>query len=170
MQPVPFVPEMLVLGSVWNTLLVHTLETMFFLSTILLMVIILLQEGKGGGLASALGGQGAETFGVSSGGVNKVTLVLAGIFLVSALGHALAFNQTATSGIPVKAGSSAPVLPSGSDDGAPPKEEGAGTEPPKKEGARTESPPVKAATPPAKTDAPPAKTDAPPAKTDTPPK
>jgi preprotein translocase subunit SecG len=78
-----------VLAGVLNDVFVYSFRAIFFLSALLLMVIVLLQEGKGGGLASALGGQGAETFGVSSGGVNKVTLFLAGLFLFSALGHAL---------------------------------------------------------------------------------
>lgn len=83
-----------VLGTVWDDVMIYSFRTLFFLSAILLMVIVLLQEGKGGGLASALGGQGAETFGVSSGGVNKVTLVLAAVFLASALGHGLVFNRS----------------------------------------------------------------------------
>ena len=62
----------------------------FFLSAILLSVIVLLQESKGGGLAEAFGGIGAETFGVKSGGINRVTFTLAGVFLGSAiLLHAL---------------------------------------------------------------------------------
>jgi preprotein translocase subunit SecG len=84
----------LVLGGVLQDVTVVACRVVFFLSAVLLMVIVLLQEGKGGGLASALGGQGAETFGVSSGGVNKVTLWLAGIFLVSALGHTMAYKST----------------------------------------------------------------------------
>ena len=89
--------DSLFLGAgAWQTVLVYGFRTLFFVSAILLMVIVLLQEGKGGGLASALGGQGADTFGVSSGGVNRVTLFLAGHFLVSALGHALAFDQGVT--------------------------------------------------------------------------
>ncbi len=89
----------LVVGGVLNDILVITFRSLFFLSAVLLMAIVLLQEGKGGGLASALGGQGAETFGVSSGGVNKVTLFLAGVFLVTALGHALAFDKSVTKGL-----------------------------------------------------------------------
>jgi len=62
----------------------------FFLSAILLSVIVLLQESKGGGLAEAFGGIGAETFGVKSGGINRVTFTLAAVFLGSAiLLHAL---------------------------------------------------------------------------------
>jgi protein translocase SecG subunit len=85
-----------VVAGVLQDIMVYGFRVLFFLSAVLLMLIVLLQEGKGGGLASALGGQGAETFGVSSGGVNKVTLTLAAIFLVSALGHALAYDRTVT--------------------------------------------------------------------------
>jgi preprotein translocase subunit SecG len=89
----------LVVAGALNDVLVWTFRFLFFASAVLLMVIVLLQEGKGGGLASALGGQGAETFGVSTGGVNRVTLFLAGLFLVSALGHAMAFEPTVTKGM-----------------------------------------------------------------------
>ena len=58
---------------------------LFFASSVLLIVIVLLQESKGGGLAEAFGGVGAETFGVKSGGINKFTFLLAGVFCVSAL-------------------------------------------------------------------------------------
>ena len=62
----------------------------FFGTAVLLAVIILLQEGKGGGLAEAFGGVGAETFGVKSGGINRFTFLLAGIYMGSAvLLHAL---------------------------------------------------------------------------------
>jgi protein translocase SecG subunit len=62
----------------------------FFLSAILLSILVLLQESKGGGLAEAFGGIGAETFGVKSGGINRVTFTLAAVFLGSAiLLHAL---------------------------------------------------------------------------------
>ncbi|MEO6596197.1 MAG: preprotein translocase subunit SecG [Planctomycetota bacterium] len=58
---------------------------LFFLSAILLTVVILLQESKGGGLAEAFGGVGAETFGVKTGGINRFTFLLAGIFCGSAI-------------------------------------------------------------------------------------
>lgn len=58
---------------------------LFFGSSALLSVIILLQESKGGGLAEAFGGAGAETFGVKSGGINKFTFSLAAVFLASAI-------------------------------------------------------------------------------------
>ena len=61
------------------------LWVLFFASAILMSVVILLQEGKGGGLAEAFGGIGAETFGVKSGGINKFTFTLAGVFMASAI-------------------------------------------------------------------------------------
>jgi protein translocase SecG subunit len=57
----------------------------FFGSAVVLSFVILLQEPKGGGLAEAFGGQGAQTFGVKSGGINKFTFTVAGVFLGSAL-------------------------------------------------------------------------------------
>ena len=58
---------------------------LFFASAVLLIIVVLLQESKGGGLAEAFGGMGAETFGVKSGGINKVTFTLAAIFCGSAI-------------------------------------------------------------------------------------
>ncbi len=51
--------------------------SVFFLTSIFMVFVILLQEPKGGGLAEAFGGMGAETFGVKSGGVNRFTLTIA---------------------------------------------------------------------------------------------
>jgi preprotein translocase subunit SecG len=104
-------PDSLVMAGAVNEILIYTFRTLFFLSAILLMVIVLLQEGKGGGLASALGGQGAETFGVSTGGVNKVTLFLAGLFLLSGLAHALAFGQPVSKSLTDGEGSGDSALP-----------------------------------------------------------
>jgi len=81
------------------------LYTLFFLSALFLILVILVQEGQGGGLGGALGGAGAETFGVRAGGVNKVTFLLFAIFMLSAMtlhwtsgdgteGSALEFNNT----------------------------------------------------------------------------
>ncbi len=58
---------------------------LFFLSAVLLTIVVLLQESKGGGLAEAFGGVGAETFGVKTGGINRFTFLLAGIFCGSAI-------------------------------------------------------------------------------------
>lgn len=61
------------------------LYTVFFLSALLLILIILLQEGKGGGLSEAFGGAGAETFGVRSGGINRFTFGVFAVFVFSAM-------------------------------------------------------------------------------------
>lgn len=66
-------------------MLTFLLYTLFFLSSVFLVLIILLQEGKGGGIADAFGGAGAQTFGVRAGGVNKVTMILFAIFLLCAV-------------------------------------------------------------------------------------
>ena len=57
----------------------------FIAASLFLIVIILLQEGKGGGLAGAFGGMGGEAFGVGSGGINKATSILAAIFIGAAV-------------------------------------------------------------------------------------
>ena len=57
----------------------------FFASALLLSIVVLLQEPKGGGLAEAFGGMGAETFGVKSGGINRFTFTLATVFCASAI-------------------------------------------------------------------------------------
>jgi preprotein translocase subunit SecG len=61
---------------------------LFLVSALLVSIVVLLQEGKGGGLAGAFGGAGAETFGVKAGTVNKFTAWLAAAFLGLALLHA----------------------------------------------------------------------------------
>ena len=60
----------------------------FVLCALLLILIVLLQEPKGGGLSGAFGGAGAETFGVQTGGVNKFTSYVAGIFILLAVLYA----------------------------------------------------------------------------------
>jgi len=61
---------------------------LFVISALLLTLVILVQEGKGGGLAGAFGGAGAEAFGVKAGTVNRFTAWLAAAFLGLALLHA----------------------------------------------------------------------------------
>lgn len=81
------------------------LYTLFFISALLLILVILVQEGKGGGLGGALGGAGSETFGVRAGGVSKVTFIIFLVFELSAMslhwtsedsnaGTALEFDNT----------------------------------------------------------------------------
>lgn len=62
--------------------------TLFVISAMLVMLVVLAQEGKGGGLSGAFGGAGAETFGVKAGTVNAFTSWLAAGFLGLALLYA----------------------------------------------------------------------------------
>lgn len=67
-------------------LILHYLGwVLFFVSAVLMTIVVLLQESKGGGLAEAFGGVGAETFGVKAGGINRFTFLLAAIFCGSAI-------------------------------------------------------------------------------------
>ena len=60
----------------------------FVFVSLLLILVVLLQEPKGGGLSGAFGGVGAETFGVQTGGVNRFTSYLAAFFLGLAIMYA----------------------------------------------------------------------------------
>ncbi|MED6333790.1 MAG: preprotein translocase subunit SecG [Planctomycetota bacterium] len=66
-------------------LLLISLYLVFVLSALVLIVVILLQEGKGGGFGEALGQAGQQTFGVKARGIQTFTGVAASVFLVSAL-------------------------------------------------------------------------------------
>lgn len=66
-------------------LLTTLLYILFVLSAFVLIVVILLQEGKGGGFGQALGEHGQQTFGVGAKGINTFTGYTAAVFLVSAL-------------------------------------------------------------------------------------
>lgn len=78
-------------------ILVTLLYIVFALSAIVLIVVILLQEGRGGGFGQALGEHGQQTFGVGAKGINTFTGYAAMVFLVSAIGiHML--NRRMSSG------------------------------------------------------------------------
>ena len=61
------------------------LYILFILAALMLIVVILLQEGKGGGFGDALGLAGQQTFGVKAQGIHKFTMAVAIVFLGSAL-------------------------------------------------------------------------------------
>lgn len=67
-------------------LLILGLYVVFVLSAIVLVVVVLIQEGRGGGLTDALGSGGQATFGAGAKGINMFTGIVAGVFLVSAIG------------------------------------------------------------------------------------
>jgi preprotein translocase subunit SecG len=67
------------------SLIITLLYILFVLAALALIVVILLQEGRGGGFGEALGSGGRETFGVGARGINTFTAFTAGVFLSSAL-------------------------------------------------------------------------------------
>ena len=67
-----------------NTLVV-LLYLLFVATAIVLTVVILLQEGKGGGFGAALGTAGQQAYGVKASGVQKFTMWIAIVFLGSAV-------------------------------------------------------------------------------------
>ena len=68
-----------------HDILSPTLWVLFTLGCIVISGIILLQEGKGGGLGEAFGGAGAQTFGVKAQGIAKVTGYIAGGLVLVAI-------------------------------------------------------------------------------------
>jgi preprotein translocase subunit SecG len=70
-------------------ILITILYVLFAIDAVLLIAIVLLQEGKGGGLGAAFGGAGGEIFGHGVGGINKATGILAGVLFLIAIGIAL---------------------------------------------------------------------------------
>lgn len=93
-------------------LFITFLYILFVIASIVLIVIILLQEGKGGGLSDALGTAGQQTFGVATKGIQRFTGIVAIAFLLSATGihvlYKLAGQQSAVDSLP---GDSAPAVP-----------------------------------------------------------
>jgi preprotein translocase subunit SecG len=49
------------------------LWVLFMFACVVVSGVVLLQEGKGGGLGEAFGGAGQQTFGVKAAGINKFT-------------------------------------------------------------------------------------------------
>jgi len=58
---------------------------LFVAACIVVSFVILLQEGKGGGLGEAFGGAGQQTFGVKAEGINKFTGLVSAIVVVIAI-------------------------------------------------------------------------------------
>lgn len=78
------------------------LATLFVIICVLLIIVILLQKGRGVGLSGVFGGLGQSAFGTRTGDVfTWVTIVLTGVFLLLAVGTAYFFRpQTAAVATP----------------------------------------------------------------------
>lgn len=81
------------------TLASTILYIVFVVSAIVLIVVILLQEGRGGGLTDALGTSGQATFGVGASGINRFTFGAIALFLGSALTLHLVNRETSGSSV-----------------------------------------------------------------------
>jgi preprotein translocase subunit SecG len=97
--------------------IVHVLVCVF------LILVILLQAGKGGGMAGAFGGAGAQTVFGGRGAqtlLGKVTSVMAAIFMLTSL--TLAYNASSTRSVMDARAKGQPAAPVGSApvEGAPP--------------------------------------------------
>lgn len=66
-------------------LVITLLYIVFIVSAIVLCIVVLLQEGRGGGLTDALGTAGQQTFGVAASGIHKFTGWTGAVFIASAL-------------------------------------------------------------------------------------
>ena len=65
--------------------LIALLYVLFVAAALVLGVVVLLQEGKGGGFGDTLGSAGQQAFGVKASGVQRFTMWVALAFLGSAI-------------------------------------------------------------------------------------
>ena len=73
------------------------ISVLFITICVLLILVVLLQKGRGGGLGAALGGAGSAAFGTKVGDMMTwVTIVLTALFLMLAIGGALWFRPPET--------------------------------------------------------------------------
>ena len=111
----------MVLGALAYNIFLGLFITLFVIVSMFLILIILIQKGRGGGLANAFGGGGGNTaFGSKTGDVlTWATSIIFGIFLLVAVVLNL---MTRTANSPTAAASSAlpPAVPAATPSGATP--------------------------------------------------
>jgi preprotein translocase subunit SecG len=79
------------------------LGTLFIVICVLLIIVVLLQKGRGGGLGAAFGGMGSSAFGTRTGDVfTWVTIVLTGLFLLMAVVTTLVLRPQQATVMPVQ--------------------------------------------------------------------
>ncbi|MEM6672136.1 MAG: preprotein translocase subunit SecG [Planctomycetota bacterium] len=102
------------------SLAITLLYILFVAAAIVLTVVILLQEGKGGGFGDALGTAGQQAFGVKASGVQRFTAYVAVAFLASAVFiHVLNNRQQNRSAFDGENSLSTPADPNSLGGGAP---------------------------------------------------
>jgi preprotein translocase subunit SecG len=78
------------------TFLLYTVITLFIIVSVILILLVLIQKGRGGGLASAFGGGagGATAFGSKTGDVlTWATAIVFGVFLLLGVAANLTFTK-----------------------------------------------------------------------------
>ena len=91
------------------------IQTLFlvaiFVTAVFLIVLVLIQRGKGGGLAGALGGMGGQSaFGTKAGDLfTRITMVVAAFWIILCLG-AVKYFGSGSGLIDVKAGPEPPPV------------------------------------------------------------
>jgi preprotein translocase subunit SecG len=97
----------------------YALTVLYVLTCFLLMLVVLLQRGKGGDMASAFGGGGSQTaFGARSGAtlLTRATTILAALFMIGSLALGIMWR---TGGGSVVSGVTAPAAAPAAPTGAP---------------------------------------------------
>jgi preprotein translocase subunit SecG len=122
-----------------------------FLLSLFLVLVILVQRGRGGGLTGALGGMGGQSaFGTKAGDLfTRITIITAAIWVLLSMAALKILNQQSQTG-GLRAGAHAPVSPGKEKAGPAGKGETTSDEAPAKN-ADSSSPPATSeqATPPA---------------------
>src|SRR5436305_5218756 len=91
----------------------YTCLTLFIIVCLFLILLILIQKGRGGGLASAFGGAGGNTaFGSKTGDVlTWATSIVFGIFLLLSVLATVAADKIHTQRVQGTAGAAQPQMP-----------------------------------------------------------
>jgi preprotein translocase subunit SecG len=100
------------------------LPILLFLTSVFLMLLVLVQRGRGGGLAGAFGGLGGQSaFGTKAGDLfTRVTIFVAAFWIILCAASVKLLNDTGSSIIdPSLGGASAPLQPGGGAQGTSPQ-------------------------------------------------
>jgi preprotein translocase subunit SecG len=86
----------MILGAVWGWVPV-VLNILIVLLSLFMILLVLIQRGKGGGLAGAFGGVGGSSaFGSRAGDMfTRITLIVAGVWLLLAMVQVVVLQGTA---------------------------------------------------------------------------
>jgi preprotein translocase subunit SecG len=103
--------EQLALLAAFSDIVKAVMYLVIIGSSLLLIAVVLLQEGKGGGFGDAFGGMGTETFGARAGGVNKFTASIAAFFFAAILGVHLMNRPAAPTEIEMETAQVQPANP-----------------------------------------------------------